>query len=264
MALKLDLFGDRRLKDLENKIDETIKTAPPRLSTIKTDTSDDISSELINQFIIDPGKEKEPRNKKNSLGLDLDSHGMTEVNSLLEKVSIPSERNNRYRVYEEIYRSVPIIKRMMKVYIANILQKNPVNSKCLLIKEAPEMKVEIKTSENFEQNKEAARAFTEKILNHFDITEKLKYKILPTQGLYGDCFVEILHIDDWKNDDLSVFGGDGGTSSPSSKGEQYIGETSLDSKKTERKSLSERQIITMLESILKYYLNPKHLKYLMI
>ncbi len=247
MALKLNLFGDNKLKELEDKIDETIKTAPPRLSPIKTDTSDGISSEILNQFLLDPAleQEKEDQKKKKISGLNLGTQSSTEIDNLLEKISVPTERNNRYKVYEEIYRSVPMIKRMMKVYTANILQKNPVNSKCLLIKENPEIKADIKTSENFEQNKEASRSFTEKILNHFDITDKLKYKILPNQALFGDCFVEVLHIDNWKSNEL---GGPQGTPSPSS-GEQFIGESSVSPKQEKSKILSNQQISLMLENI---------------
>ena len=106
MGLSLHLFGDDRLKGLENSLEDLIKHSPPRIAPI-ANSSDAISSDVLSKFIEDPEKDD---NKPFSLGGNVES--TDEVTTLLEKITVPPERTNRYRVYEEIYRSVPMIKRI--------------------------------------------------------------------------------------------------------------------------------------------------------
>ena len=109
----------------------------------------------------------------------------SEIETLFQSVSIPDERVKRYRIYDEIYETVPLIKRIFKVYIANILQKNPTNPSPILVK--------FKTSTEIE-NHQKVKSFVDKFIDFFKIPNKIKQNILPTELLYGDCFVEIIDV----------------------------------------------------------------------
>lgn len=215
------IYDDDKLKNLEDTIDDLIKNNPSKQYTfVKNASSDGISSEIINSFISPSYETEDPEvNKIKSMLLGKNSKdsnsdpSMNEVSSLLDKITVPPERTNRYKVYEEIYRSVPLIQRVMKVYTSNICQKNPVTSKSILVRDSNETPSEIKVREDFEQLKAIARKFTEISIDKFDILNRLKYKILPFQELYGDCFVELIDLDTWKDDQdknpLSMTGVDG-------------------------------------------------------
>jgi len=139
--------------------------------SVKSLPVDNISGDFIDEFI-----QNAPSN---------------EIQRLLDSVSISRERLERYNVYDEAYKYVPIIKRIMVVYIANILQKNPVTGKCLLVRE----------SENLTGNRKSdtdtivkAKKLAEECIKSFDLILKLRKKILPNQLVYGDCYCEVVDI----------------------------------------------------------------------
>ncbi len=220
----LDVFSDRKLKILDQKIEQTISSSPQKITSISTKTSDSINSDIIDAFIADPEKNN----------TQYDQKGKDEVSMLLDKMVVPKERINRYKVYEEIYKSVPLIPRMMKVYVANILQKNPVTSKCIILRDSNTADKINKHDKDYEQNKEASRSFSEKALEHFDILNKLKYKILPNMVLYGDCFVEVVDVNEWKKDES--------TDLNKIEAETFIGESSIPSNYN-NKTINDRTII---------------------
>jgi hypothetical protein len=95
-----------------------------------------------------------------------------------------------YNLYDELYKSVPIIKRILTVYISNIVPKNPVNDNSFILNEK-NISVEKKEHLNLSELK--------KILNYtidkFKLISKYKKIILPNRLKYGDYFVEIINID---------------------------------------------------------------------
>lgn len=111
------------------------------------------------------------------------------LESLLNDAVISQDRNKRYNIYDEMVSTIPLIKRIMKVYISNILYKNPVNGKSLLYK-----------SNNNDDNN--GQELIKKIVDDFDILYKLKHIILPSELKYGDCFVEIINLNDDTYDKL--------------------------------------------------------------
>ncbi|MFA7202782.1 MAG: hypothetical protein WC188_03625 [Candidatus Caldatribacteriota bacterium] len=160
-------FGDGNLDNIDTNIDNLISSLP---KSVKTNISDNISSDFINEFI--------------------NESPQSEIDRLFQSVSISRERLERYNVYDETYKYVPIIKRIMSVYIANILQKNPINGKCLLVKDSDKLKdknIDIETLIK-------AKKIVHDCLDNYDILLKLRKKILPNMLLYGDCCVEVVNI----------------------------------------------------------------------
>jgi len=113
-----------------------------------------------------------------------------DINKILENVSIPPERTLRYQTYEELARTTPFIKRMLRVYHPYILQKNPVSGHSYLIKPVSELDKTI--PENPEEFKNAKTQLMN-FLQHFKFINLLKQKIIPYTVLYGDTFVETVN-----------------------------------------------------------------------
>lgn len=168
MAFFSNFFGDSELDNIDARIDNVINNLPGSTSNI---TNDNISGDFINEFMKEAPK--------------------TEIDKLLETVSVSRERLERYNVYDEAYKYVPIIKRILTVYIANILQKNPVTGKCLLVREAEDLTGERKADQT---TLDKAKKLAEESIKSFDLILKLRKKILPNQLVYGDCFVEIVSL----------------------------------------------------------------------
>jgi hypothetical protein len=153
--------------DIESKIDKLIQLMPSQINDPYL-TSDGSTSKVIDSFL-----SKIPEN---------------EIEQLFKNISIPQERLIRYRTYYEMNRIVPIIKRIIRAYLSNILYKNPVDGKSIIYR----TKSDIDKNEN--ARKIEAKEYCKKIVKEFDIIKKLRKKILPTFLLYGDCFVEVVDI----------------------------------------------------------------------
>ena len=169
MGFFSSFFGDSELSNIDARIDNVIGNLPGINSSVPTDN---ISGDFINEFIKEAPK--------------------TEIDRLLESVSVSRERLERYNVYDEAYKYVPIIKRILTVYLANILQKNPITGKCLLIKEAENLTGDKKAEEI---TLDEAKKLAEDCIKSFDLLIKLRKKILPNQLVYGDCYVEVVNIE---------------------------------------------------------------------
>jgi len=168
MSFFSSFFGDSDLENIDARIDNVISNLPELNKSIPVDN---ISGEFMNEFIQEAPK--------------------GEIDRLLESVSISRERLERYNVYDEAYKYVPIIKRILTVYISNILQKNPVTGKCLLVRDAHDMTGE-KVANQATLDK--AKKLAEECIKSFDLIIKLRKKILPNELVYGDCFVEVISL----------------------------------------------------------------------
>jgi len=168
MGFFSSFFGDKDLEDIDVRINNVIDNLPEFNRSMPVDN---ISGDFINAFITDS-----PKN---------------EIDRLLSTVSISRERLERYNVYEEAYNYVPIIKRILSVYISNVLQKNPVTGKCLLIREAHDVTGEKITDQNI---LDKAKKLADGCIKSFDLIQKLRKKILPNELVYGDCYVEVISL----------------------------------------------------------------------
>ena len=158
------VFKDKELIDINRKITDIMGSIP-----LPTDTTpvESVAGKFIDQFL----KQED-----------------SDVNKLFENVTVPAERLARYAVYREINRSVPIIKRIIKVYTSHLLQKNPVDGKCLIYRENHQ------ASKDDDENIKEAKKFANQVETHFDIPKKLKDNIIPKKLLLGNCFVEIVDV----------------------------------------------------------------------
>lgn len=166
MALFGTISGDEDLKNIDDRIENLFTDIPK--NNLDTTSADNMTGSVIDSFIGDS-----------------DSN---EVSQLFENITVPNDRVQRYQVYEEMNRAVPIIKRILRVYIANILQKNPVDGKCIIYKEILDDDVVDK------QEVKDAKTYVNDIVKHFNIVYKLKNRILPLKLLYGDCYIEIIDV----------------------------------------------------------------------
>ena len=229
-----NIFSDQQLTDIDKKIEDIINSVPVRDAS--NETSDTDSSQLIHQLLAaDDRFGNRDKIKNNPLYKDFhDKSGiMSEVNTLLDKLAIQPDRSNRYKIYEEIYSTIPMIKKMMKTWLSNLIQKNPVTGKSLIIREKGEElggNHSIHHDEEYENRKVAARSFVDEIIDFFDLVNKLKYRILPHQQMYGDVFVEIINLQDFslndKNHDNNSGMGD----------EYFLGESTINVPKIDVKN----------------------------
>lgn len=161
-------FNDPDLEQIEGFINGILSTPIDN----KDENNETISSEIINQLYKDE-KEK------------------PELEKIFSQFAVPQERLQRYNAYDEIYSSVQMIKRIVKVYKPYIIQKNPVSGTWYLLRKTDYAK---KTSNDEEQRARDAKEYFDDTIKSFDLLNKLKNNIIHNQLLYGDCFVEILDL----------------------------------------------------------------------
>lgn len=160
------LFGDKRLEDFDQALERFLSLYPS--SHEETVVPEEIAGDFFDSFF---------------------SSSKDEFSRVFDFASIPRERLARYEAYSEIYRGVPMIKRIIRVYKANILQKNPVTGKCLIIRPAERAKTgSVKQRSDFDE----AEKFVHRTVERFQLLEKLSNKIIPLLCLYGDVFLEVV------------------------------------------------------------------------
>lgn len=240
--MNFNIYGDSQLEQLTKEIDTLVKTSPIRDSGV--DNSESASSNLISQFLSTEDQLTSEKSLKNNpfykYSLENKS-GISEISSLLDKLSIAPEREQRYRVYDELYNSCPMIKKMVSVWINNLFQKNPVSGKSLLIKEkADDDDTDASSVEDDYENKiKMSEIFIDEILDYFELVDKLKHKIVPYQLQYGDAFLEVIDLkkyDPTKSDDR------GGQ-------DLFLSESSIISNNTQNKSFYGSNDAEIIENI---------------
>ena len=167
MAIFGNFFGDKTLDGIEGSIDNII-------STIRSANSDN--------------QQTEDKNMEQSLMQFMSQND--DINKILESVTIPPDRTMRYRTYEEIVRTAPFMKRVLRVYLPYILQKNPVTNQCYLIRNVNELDED--AIQEDQEKIDKAETQLKKFIKKYDFVTKLKSYIIPHTVLFGDCFVEIL------------------------------------------------------------------------
>jgi len=160
-------FDDPDLEKVSGFINGILSTPLPNKDT----TSEQISSEFLSKVF-----EKEEQ---------------SEIENLLSQFSIPTERLQRYSAYEEIYKSVPMIKRIVKVYKPYIIQKNPVTGLWFTLKKTDYTKDQ---KQEDEQKAEDAKAYFNDVIENFDLQQNLKNQYIHNQLLYGDFYIEVVDL----------------------------------------------------------------------
>jgi len=161
------LFGDKSLTDIDAKVDELINAIPKQNDSF--DKSEDTTGKIINSFLSETTDD--------------------DVGKLFQNIAVPSQRLARYNTYDEVNRAVPIIRRIIKVFIANILPKNPVTGKCIIYRNNPD------APSGKEKTADKAKKFVQEVVDQYGVVAKLRQVILPRRLLYGDCFVEVVDVE---------------------------------------------------------------------
>ena len=170
MGIFSKIFGDESLANLDSKVDDLMK-AIPRIEDATS--SEDATGKIIDSFL-----------SQNS------DEGGDDIGKVFQNIVVPAERLARYGIYDEINKAIPIIRRIIKVYIANILPKNPVDGKSIIYRDV----MDDVDSNEVKETMDQAKKFAKEVVEEFSLTEKLKRLILPRRLLYGDCFVEVVDL----------------------------------------------------------------------
>jgi hypothetical protein len=161
-------FNDSDLDQIEGFINGVLST--PDIP--KENENDQVSSDFLNNVF----ENEEDKN---------------ELDQILNQFGIPADRLLRYSAYDEIYRSVSMIKRIVKVYKSNIIQKNPVSGLWYLLRKTDYTKS--KNIEN-EQNANLAKTYYEGVTESFKLLYYLKNLYIHNQLMYGNCFIEVVDL----------------------------------------------------------------------
>ena len=170
MSLFSKIIKDKPLESLDKKLEKLTASIPVKLNIQSDET---IKGNIVDTVFSD--RKKMPEN---------------EINKIITNISVPTERSNRYALYTEMVRAVPIVRKILDVYFDNITQKNPITGDCLLYKDKPQLD---ETDENI-QRKENSEKIAKSVINYFDIVDLLRHKIIPKTLTYGDYFLEVINV----------------------------------------------------------------------
>lgn len=193
--MNLSIFQDPRLKELENSVDQIIQSLPSTEGT-KNTNADTVSSDMVKAFITRSDVEalgsSDTQESSKFFGGGFGNN--EEVKSILNNFQIDQNRISKYTAIEEVYNNVPMIAKMLKVWCANILQKNPVTGKSYLIRENKGTAQNLRNTTEYLKKKYLSSSFVNTVMDYFDLFNKLKFKIIPMMQYYGDCFCELVDI----------------------------------------------------------------------
>jgi len=166
------LFGDNDLENMFQRIDGLKKSLSKNIKRSDPDITDAALREMLKVIQDDDGQV---------------SSETTDINKLLGSLSISTNRIMRYNTYDEIYRNVSLLKRVISVYLNNTLQIDVITNSALQIKAC---------EGNEESNIDVAyyKKYSEKLLKYFEIEKELKQTIIPSMLKYGDHFIELINI----------------------------------------------------------------------
>ena len=192
----LDIMNDvsKQFDDLYDNIVVNLSNYNLHSSSVQRIEVSDLSNEL--QSLKNGKKAKESDDiQDENVQKDIDfllNNSNTNILKSLNVSGIPTDRKNKYDMYDEISNVNYIAYRMLKVYIDNILIKNNQTKQFLSISENT-MNSQIingldKNVINLHKN------FIKTFITYFDMQKKLKDKILPKMLKYGDCYLEIINL----------------------------------------------------------------------
>lgn len=171
-----DILGNKNLDQLLGKIDGIIDRLSHSNQSLKN--PEELISATLNDVI-----------KLNSASPSSSSEIKTgSFDQIFTEINIPKQRLDKYDIFDEIYRSIQIVKRILSVYINNIFQKDSVTNRVLFIKETESSKKK--------NNSEEYRLAAQKAIEFFRLEHQSKEFIAFITLKYGDSFVEIINLDE--------------------------------------------------------------------
>ena len=173
MSLIGRLFKDETLDKLFDKIDTVVDTIPDQ---IDDRTAEDLASETVREYINSFTKNKEDQ---------------TEIHQIISNLTVPSERLNRYNVYDEIYRSVQLVKKIIRTYVFNILQQDLITGRTYIFKKNEDHAQNISTSKYNQQEH-----FVKDVFEYYNLENVVRNLIVPKWLRYGDFFIRIVDLEE--------------------------------------------------------------------
>lgn len=172
------LFGDPDLQNLMQRVDSLNSSLDKKVNRDPDYSA--VADQTLNDMIsLISSEERIPRTAEDT------AHDS--IQQLLKDLAVPIQRQNRYRVYDELYSSVQIIKRIIRVYSNNILQKDVVTGKCLTLLDTNKTKNNLNNIIN-------VKDFAEQVMRHFKIEYYLANNILQDLLRYGDSYIELIDL----------------------------------------------------------------------
>lgn len=160
------IFKNKRYNNIISSIDDSISKL-----TIPNSLSD--SNDLVSQTI------------RQSIDGNLDTKD--QLSSILENFSDSAERSQKYKTYDELYSSLQIIKRIVKVYANNLLQTDPVSGNFIIVSHNSKTSDANKFTEHLN--------FCKELINYFNIEDRIRNRTAFYTLKYGDSFVEVIDLD---------------------------------------------------------------------
>jgi len=171
------LFGDTDLSNMMSRVDTLI-------GGIKTQPSSEVEVDLtdiaLNEFI-----QSMDHNDKDKTSDGPDAG----YQNLLDQITVAANRLSRYKIYEELYNSVQLIKRIVQTYINNSLQQDVLTGKYLYSKITDSGKG---NSQDFNYFK----TYQNDVIDKFNLEANLKNSIIQNVIRKGDYFIEIVDLQD--------------------------------------------------------------------
>lgn len=160
-----NVFKDKKFEKLLNQFDNSILKVP---SSSTIDISDNLVGQAIKQTIL---------SNDDSLNVD----------SLFSNISVSTERLARYGTYDELFSAVQLIKRIIVIYLNNLLQRDTITNKTIIVTSTEESS-DIGTHVEYQ-------TFCESFIKFFDLENKFRTHTASQVLKYGDSFIEIINLD---------------------------------------------------------------------
>lgn len=181
------LFGnkeiDKTLTDIDSISQKYFK------NSVESQDYNTLSKNAINDAIKTYSEDKKPKGKGKGGG-----NAPEQFEKILSDIEVPAERINRYEVYDHLYKSVQLIKRIITVYTNNIFQKDTINNEIFIITERESLTMAAEAK--------VIKFYVRQVIKYFQLDKKIKFHTGFNVLKYGDAFVEIINYSEVTNLDF--------------------------------------------------------------
>ena len=113
----------------------------------------------------------------------------TEINDIFSNVNIDNDRKLRYDDYDVIYKTVPLIQKIVQIYSDNVFIKDSLSQNLFKV---------INKQQSNNTNELNIDSYIKELISYFDLEKKIKSKVGNYIFKYGDAFIEIVNLNDTK------------------------------------------------------------------
>lgn len=164
----LNIFSDKKFEKALNSFNKSIAKTP-------SSDSNEFTDNLVGQAL----KQALDTNESTS---DLN------VDELFNNITISRERLARYNTYDELFSAVQLIKRIVVLYLNNLLQRDPITNKTILIK-ATEEASDVGQVLEYE-------TFAKEFLKYYKIEDRIRSRTAPDVLKHGDSYIEVVNLEE--------------------------------------------------------------------